>query len=198
MTSSSSDSNTSKLTQLSTSTLSPPAPTLTHSSTSLHPRPSSAELKKFFSKFFHDVLKPAIYAHMVLLSCQKTKRNGNGIQGGMKGNGRGDNGNQTLNNGGDSTSTAQAFFAEMIPELSRVMTENRHTIAQARIEYADFPDLAATFDYFDSQLTAIEESLTQYLKLIEDDSSLAAQITAVETMKDQNDREAQRVFALVK
>jgi hypothetical protein len=85
----------------------------------------------------------------------------------------------------------------MIPELSRVIRENRIAIAQGRAEFSDVPDLSPIFNHFDGQLSAIEESLSLYPGLLESDADLNVHIAAIEALKDQNNHETQKAFALI-
>jgi signal transduction histidine kinase/DNA-binding NarL/FixJ family response regulator len=160
---------------------------------------SDAEFKNFLSTFYHDQQKPATYAHMALLSGKRTRQNGNGNHAGSKGNGNNGFGNSGRESPDkhdkDAVEAARALLAKMIPELSRVISENRIAIAQGRVKFSDVPALTPTFDYFDAQLSDIEESLSLYPALLESDAGLAAHIAAIEAMKDQNNLEINRFMA---
>jgi hypothetical protein len=62
--------------------------------------------------------------------------------------------------------------------------------------FGEFPDvplsvstLSSTFNHFDAQLSAIDESLGHYSDLVENDTDLASQIATVKAMKKQNSQQ---------
>jgi hypothetical protein len=124
------------------------------------------------------------------------KENGADNHGNGNGNHAGDSGHGSGNNGHNSLEAARTLLAQMVPELSRVIATNRNVIAQGRAEFAAIPVLAQTFDHFDAQLTAVDESLSRYPNLPESDTDLSLQIAAVEAMKDQNCEQANLAFKL--
>ena len=65
----------------------------------------------------------------------------------------------------------------------------------SRISFS--PIIILANNLLDAQFTAVEESLSEYPDLLENDIALAFQIAAVQNMKDQNCEQANLAFKLI-